>query len=64
MAPKLQFNYCVVITFQGDQDPFSASFDDFAVLKDIVGAAVRERQASVRSILIESNIGAHSGSTQ
>lgn len=49
-------HYTIIITWDGDVEPFTASFDSLTTVSQIVSTAVSESGTSIRTILIEPNI--------
>jgi hypothetical protein len=49
------FHYTVMITFNGDIEPFTASFDRLDILNEIAAVARGNADTTIRSILIENN---------
>lgn len=52
---RREMNYTMIITWDGDVEPFTASFDSLTTVSQIVSIAVSESGTSIRTILIEPN---------
>lgn len=49
------FAWCAFLIFDGDLEPYTASFDDLGVLPEIIAHAISVRIATIRSVLLEWN---------